>query len=255
MVPLRKHAPVRRPLVSLDIESTGTDPKTDRIVELAVVLVDTDGSRQQHVWLCNPGIPIPASSTAIHGFDDDAVRDAQPFAAIADEVASWLGGTDFAGFNLRAFDLPLLRAEYARCGKPYPFESAKVVDALHIFRSFEPRTLSAAVLHYLGREHKGAHGALADASAVLDVLAVQMARHDLPADMTELDRLSGGRQPGWVTDCGRVREEDGVQKLYLGKHQGVPLARVDRAYLDWVLRSDFPDDLKAAVRAAGKAAA
>lgn len=241
---------LKRPLASLDLETTGTDPATSRIVEVGVVKRYPDGRDETFWWLVNPEVTIPAEATRAHGYTDAAVADAPPFSGVADDIAATLTGCDLVGFNLRAFDLPLLRAEFARCGVAWPCDDANVIDAFVIYREHERRDLPAAVRHYLGREHVGAHGAVADARATLDVAFAQVARYpDLAGlDVAALDAASGGRQPTWATTDGKVRwGADGHAVWGFGKLAGKPVAS-DRGFAAWVMRNDFAADVKALVR-------
>ena len=241
---------LNRPLASLDLETTGTDPATSRIVEVGVVKRYPDGREETFWWLVNPEVTIHAEATRVHGYTDAAVADAPPFSGVADDIAATLTGCDLVGFNLRAFDLPLLRAEFARCGVAWPCDDANVIDAFVIYREHERRDLPAAVRHYLGREHVGAHGAVADARATLDVAFAQVARYpDLAGlDVAALDAASGGRQPTWATTDGKVRwGADGHAVWGFGKLAGKPVAS-DRGFAAWVMRNDFAADVKALVR-------
>lgn len=243
---------LRRPLVVLDLETTGTSITEDRVVEIALVRLDPDGTRTSRAWRVNPGRPIPAAATAVHGISDADVADAILFETIATAVGAELIGVDLAGFNLRAFDLPLLRAEFARAGVAWPCADAAVVDAFILFRERERHTLDRAVRLYCGRAHEGAHRAEADAAATLDVLLGQLAAYeDLPRDVEGLASASGGRRPDWATECGRLRwNADGELVLGFSKHAGARLCDVDAGFRAWVLKSDFPADVKELVRRA-----
>jgi len=238
-----------RSLASLDLETTGTDPATSRVVEVGIVKQHIDGRTDTLCWVVNPGVPIPFDATRIHGFADVHVEYAPPFADVAERIADALAGCDLVGFNLRAFDIPLLRAEFARCGVAWPCEDAHVIDAFVIYRERERRDLPAAARFYCGREHVGAHGAVADARAALDVAFAQVARYpDLAGlDVAALDAASGGRQPTWATADGKVRwGVDGRAVWGFGKLAGKPVAS-DRGFAAWVLRNDFTADVKALV--------
>lgn len=236
-----------RPLVTFDLESTGPRPLIDRIVQIGVIRTEPSGSETLMDLLINPGMPIPADASAVHGITDAMVATAPWFADVAAEVAEIFAGCDLHGFNLRAFDVPMLRREFARAGVAWPCEDARVVDSFAIFREREPRNLGAAVRWYCdGREHVGAHTALADARASLDVLRGQLARYpDLAAmDMTALDLASGGRRPDWAVENGQLRwRDDGDLYIAFGKHEGRRLVDMDDGFLRWVLRADFPSDV------------
>ena len=239
-----------RPLASLDLETTGTDPATSRVVEVGVVKRYPDGGERVISWRINPGVPIPTDASVIHSITDADVATYPPFADVAEDIAATLAGCDLVGFNLRAFDLPLLRAEFARCGVAWPCDDANVIDAFVIYRERERRDLPAAVRFYCGREHAGAHSAVADARAALDVAFAQVVRYpDLAGlDVAALDAASGGRQPTWATTDGKVRwGDDGRAVWGFGKLAGKPVAS-DRGFAAWVLRNDFAADVKAIVK-------
>ena len=250
--PMRPSAaplPLTRPLVSLDTETTGTDVATDRIIELGLVHLHPDGTRSRTRLMFYPGGPIPASATAVHHITDADVAGELSFAAHAEAIAQLLTDVDLCGYNLRAFDLPILRAEFQRAGVAWPCPHARVVDALVIYRDREPRTLDRAVPFYCGRHHDGAHRAEADAEATLDVLLAQVERYELPTDLGDLDQASGGRRPDWASECGRIRwNHDGDAVLAFGKAKGNRLID-ERGFAAWVLRNDFPADVKDLCRA------
>ena len=247
-----KHLRLDRPLVIFDLETTGTDPARDKIVEIGVLRIEPDGSRVSRCRRVNPEQPIPPAATAVHGIRDEDVRDEPPFRRVAKGVLDLLQGADLAGFNLWRFDVPLLQRELQECGLDLEPGQRRVVDAMTIFHRKEPRDLAAAVRFYLGREHDGAHGAEADLEATWEVLEAQLERYpDLPRSVEELDTTR--RPPGAVDSAGKfVRQEKHVVFAF-GKHQGRPLAEVAEEspdYLQWILKTDFPDDAKQLVRQA-----
>lgn len=243
---------LERPLVSLDIESTGPDPDQDRVIEVGLVRLDPDGTITPRRWLCNPGCPIPPDSTKIHGITDADVAGLPPFVDLAAEIAGHLQGCDLAGFNIRRFDIPILKREFGMAGVDWPCPDARVVDAYVIFRDREPRNLLAAVSLYAGREHKDAHSAIADASAVLDVLMGQLARYpDLPRDLPGLDQVSGARQRDWASEDGKIRwDQNGDAIIAFGsQNYGLRLIDADNSLLHWILVRSFAPDVHEICRA------
>jgi len=238
-----------RPLAVVDLESTGVDPAADRVVEVALLKLFPGGEQESYHQRVNPGIPIPAAATAVHQIRDADVAAAPPFASIASELFRTLDGCDLAGFGITSFDLPLLTAEFMRVGRPFPVASRRVIDVLVLYRKLHPRTLAAAVREYLGLEHAGAHSAVADARAAVEVLDRQIERHGLPttpaalhATLVEVDVAGKFR-----------RDADGTPLFAFGKHAGKSLAEVaasDRAYLDWMLARPFLDDVHDLIRRA-----
>jgi DNA polymerase-3 subunit epsilon len=131
---------LKRPLAVLDVEATGVDVSLDRVVEIAVVRVSPDGRRAVFHRRVNPGLPIPAPATAVHGIRDEDVIACPTFAAIAGDLLGVLAGADLAGFGIARFDIPLLAAEFARAGSTFPLAGRAVVDALAIYHRHEGGT-------------------------------------------------------------------------------------------------------------------
>jgi DNA polymerase-3 subunit epsilon len=222
------------PVCALDVETTGVDPVTDRVVEVGVLRVEPDGRAHALAQVIHPDRPIPSTATAVNGLVDADVAGAPTFAAIAPALAAFLDGADLVGFNL-PFDLTFLTAEFERAGLAFDLAGRALVDGLAIYRKKEPRDLRAAVRTFLGREHRGGHRALADAAAALQVVDAQLARYpDLPARPEDLHRLLVEIDVG-----GRLRRGPGGRvALAFGKYRGRPLAEVAAThpgYLRWVL--------------------
>lgn len=226
-------------LASLDCETTGKDPATARIVELCVVRVSPDGAVVTHKWRLNPGEPI-GEAVAVHGITDAMVADCPRFADVAPEVFAALDGAVIVGHNVRAYDIPLLRAHFARACEPWPCEEAEVIDTLLIDRARTRHDLGAVVRRWCGREHVGAHGAEADALAVLEVLRAMAGG----ASVAELVAESDGNR---ATACGRIVWGDDGRALWAfgEKARGKPL-NSDRGFARWVAeKASFPADVRA----------
>lgn len=248
-----QNLPLDRPLIFFDLETTGVDPQSDRIVEIGLIRIAPDGSRELRTRRLNPERAIPAAASAVHGIYDADVRDQPTFRQIARGLLDWLEGADLAGFNVRRFDLPLLDREFRDCGLDLALGRRKVVDAMTIFHRKEPRDLTAAVKYYLNRELDGAHSAEADIQATVEILDAQLARYaDLPRTVDELDVWTHPVRDA-VDSAGKfVRRNDEIVFAF-GKHQGRPLREVaekERGYLEWIVGTDFPDDAKSLVRQA-----
>ena len=256
--PRLEHLLLDRPLIVFDLETTGTNPAEDRIVQLAIVRFEPNlkpaGRRRPQrprsfVRNFHPDRPIPEAATAVHGIGDEDVADAPPFGEVAGWLASEFSQCDIAGFNVRRFDLPLLIHEMQRCGVELDLSGSRILDAYEIFTRFQPRTLEAAYLDYCGEEHKDSHHALGDVLATAAVLDAQVGWHeDLPPDAAGIDAMF--RKPDLA---GRLIEIDGELALAFGKHKGRTLAGMARdepAYLRWMLTACFLPDVKRAIRAA-----
>jgi DNA polymerase III subunit epsilon len=241
---------LEKPLAVIDLETTGVDVKTDRIVEISVLKIQPDGQRILRTRRLNPGIPIPAEATAIHGITDEDVAGEPRFEQLAGGLLSLLEGCDLCGFNLKRFDLRLLYSEFRRAGKTLSLEGRAIVDPMEIFHHFERRDLSAAVRMHLGREHEEAHSASADVVATVEVLDAMVLRYPglprsvagLHEQFTDKDRLGSD---------GFFHRVQGEVRFVKGKHRGEALATVaatSRDYLEWMLNQDFFDDTKTLVR-------
>jgi DNA polymerase-3 subunit epsilon len=243
-----------RPIVCFDLETTGIDPATDRIVEISILRVEPDGTRVAKTRRINPGRKIPEAATRVHGIRDEDVADAPTFAQIAKGLLQLLEGADLTGFNVSRFDIPLLDREFRDCGIDIERDRRRVVDAMTIFHRMEPRHLSAATRFYLGREHEGAHEAEADVAVAFEILEAQLARYEeIPHTVDELDAWLRRVPENALDRSGKFVEEDGRVVFNFGKHKGKPLADIAAAapdYLQWILGSDFPDDAKRYVREA-----
>ena len=241
-----------RPLVVFDIESTGTTPRKDRIIELAAVKLMPDGTEISKCWLMNPGVKIPPETTKIHGITDEIVKDCPTFADKADEIFAFFEGCDLSGFNADRFDIPCLEEEFARVGKNFAPSSRRHVDVQRIYHRMEPRDLSAAVRFYLGRDHTGAHGAEADAMATLEVLKAQMEKYPgLPQTVGEMDEYLVPHDPLNADRYGMLRWKDGELTINFGKKKGESLRKLllnEPNYLRWIVKGDFDTEVKAIVR-------
>ncbi|HTR03376.1 MAG TPA: 3'-5' exonuclease [Thermoanaerobaculia bacterium] len=244
--------PLDRPLVVFDTETTGTNSRNDRIIEIACLKVHPDGRREQFVRRLNPGVPIPAASTAIHGIREADVADAPRFRDVAVELAAFLAGADLGGYNITGFDLPVLRSEFLRAGIPFEVSDRRLVDAQRIFFSREPRHLAAAARFYCQAEHTGAHGALADAEMTLRVLEGQLGRYpDLPRTVVELHETFCAGLDQDIDPEGRIRLVNGEPTVNFGKNRGRLLRDISReepGFLRWIIKGDFSDPVKEIAR-------
>ncbi len=244
-----------RPLAFIDLESTGTSPERDRIVEIAVLKLHPDGREEFLCKRVNPGMPIPPDAIAVHGITDADVADEPPFSQYAQSIAAVLADCDYAGFGITRFDLPLLRAEFWRAKQiDFRWREHGVIDAMTIYHQKHPRDLAAAVREYCGREFQHAHSAEEDVRASMDVLLGQMERHqDLPGNVDDLNRVLNADANERIDHDGKFAWVDGEATITFGKNKGRSLrdlARRDPDYLAWILNQDFADDVKEIARAA-----
>lgn len=239
---------LQRPAVVFDLEATGVSITTDRIVEISVIKILTDGSEEVKTRRVNPGIPIPAEATAVHGITDEDVKDCPTFAQIAKSLYDWIEGCDLIGFNSNRFDIPMLAEEFLRAGIDPKFHECNMVDVQVLYHKMEPRNLSAGYKFYTGKDLDNAHSAEADTRATYEILQAQLDRYpeELENSIESLAELSSYRKQ--VDYAGTlVYNDEGEVVLNIGKYRGQLLRDVlkrDSGYYAWVMKSDFSLDTK-----------
>lgn len=245
---------LQRPLAFFDLETTGTRIGKDRIVQIGIIRLLPNGTRESYQTLVNPEMPIPAEATAVHGISDSDVADAPTLGAVAGVVLDELAGCDLSGFNVLRFDIPFLTEELHRVGYDWNTADLRVVDVQRIFHKMEPRDLSAALRFYCGKEHSGAHDALADVEATADVLLAQLERYPeaLQGDVAFLGELSGDRQRS-PDAAGKLKfDEKGAICISFGKYAGWTLENIGRndpGYLQWLMtKAELPGSTLAVMR-------
>lgn len=233
---------LRRPLAVFDIESTGVDYVKDRIIDLCIVRLNVDGTRDVKNFRLNPGMAIPAEASMIHGIYDEDVVTAPTFKEKAQEIFDYLDPCDLAGFNSNKFDVPLLLEEFIRCDYNLILDTRALVDVHRIFTHFEKRTLEAAYKFYCNKSLENAHNAEADTVATLDVLLAQLDRYEelKDADVRALHDISNEER---IIDSGRRFVYLNDKPVFnFGKYKGRPVEdvlRSDPGYYNWMLDGDF----------------
>jgi len=234
---------LKNPLIFFDLETTGIDVTSDRIVEISYLKIYPNGDEESKTMKVNPTIPIPAKVTAIHGITDEDVKDAPLFSEIARTLAKVFEGSDFAGYNSNKFDIPLLAEEFLRSGADIDLMKRKFVDIQVIFHKKEQRTLSAAYKFYCDKELIDAHSAEADTLATYEILKAQLDRYsDLPNDVDELSKFSSHNRN--ADFLGRIIfDEEGHEVFNFGKYKGQlveDILKKDQGYYGWMMNGQFP---------------
>jgi DNA polymerase-3 subunit epsilon len=247
---------LKNPVVFLDLETTGMNIATDRIVEIAFLKVNIDGSEEEKQLRINPEMPIPPEVSEIHGIYDEDVKDAPTFRQVAKTLAKFIEGCDLGGFNSNRFDIPLLAEEFLRADVDIDLKKHKFIDVQAIFHKMEKRTLAAAYKFYCNTDLVDAHSAMADTRATYEVLKAQLdvykdAVYDdgkgvktvpIVNDVEKLSEFSSYDRN--VDFVGRiVYDDNGVEVFNFGKNKGVPVEKVFReqpGYYGWMMESEFP---------------
>jgi DNA polymerase-3 subunit epsilon len=236
-----------RPIVFFDIESTGLNTGTDRIVEIALLKVQPDGTTRTMVHRINPLMKIPEEAVRIHGITDQDVAGKPSFEKLAGEIAAFIRDCDLGGYNSDKFDIPILAEEFARVGYDIDLKKTRFVDVQAIFFKKEPRNLAAAYKFYCNAELTDAHSAKADVDATWEILQAQLDRYpDLEPRVESLAAM--GQASRFVDFAGRIILSDNGQEVFnFGRYKGNPVMEVfrkDPQYYDWMMNGDFPEYTK-----------
>ncbi len=257
---------LNKDIVFFDIEATGLSVVRDRIVQIALIKYSKKGGEPiEKSMLINPGIPISAEAMGVHGITPKDVANKPTFAQVAQELFDFIGDADLGGYNSNRYDIPMLMEEFARVGLELDISKRNLVDVQRIFYKMEPRTLRAALKFYCGKELEGAHDALADVRATVDVLKGQLDKYkgvDLVDEEGEVTpepiRNNMKAIHDFVND---LRFLEPTQKLKLndkkevvfsfGKYNNVPVKEVfkkDPNYHNWIQKMEFSSQMKQIVR-------
>ena len=232
-----------RPIVFIDLETTGTNLSTDRIIEIAMVKIVPDGNRLTKRKLLNPTIPIKKESTDIHGITDEMVKDAPTFKQVGNEIKQFIDNSDMGGYNSNRFDIPILVEEFLRAGLEVDLTSRRMIDVQHIFYTMEPRTLSAAYKYFCEKELFDAHSAEADINATIEVFEAQLIKYGhLGRTVESILGIIGEEK---IVDYARRfgLDDKGREIFNFGKFKGrsvVEVLKAEPQYYDWMMKGDFP---------------
>ena len=232
-----------KPLAFFDLETTGLNIATDRIVEISIVKIMPNGDKEIKTKLINPTIPISKESVAIHGIKDDDVKEKATFKEVSNELNDFINDCDLAGYNSNRFDIPLLAEEFLRAGINFDVASRKLVDVQNIFHKKEQRTLVAAYKFYCDKDLTNAHSAEADTTATYEILEAQIAKYDdIKSDTDFLSEFS--QMTKNVDLLGRfIYNDKNIAIFNFGKHKGKPVTEVlekEPGYYGWMMNGDFP---------------
>jgi DNA polymerase-3 subunit epsilon len=233
---------LKKPLAFIDLETTGTNLACDRIVEIAIVRINVDGTKVTKRKLVNPEIPIPTGASDVHGITDDMVKEAPVFKQIANEIRQFIDNCDLGGYNSNRFDIPLLVEEFLRAGMEFDITARKLLDVQKIYHQMEQRTLGAAYKFYCNKTLEGAHSAEVDAAATSEILESQLEKYPQLGD--SVDTILNFLGEEQIVDLARrFIMEKGTEVFNFGKHKGKSVADVLKAepqYYDWMMKGEFP---------------
>ncbi len=234
---------LKKPIVFFDLETTGINIATDRIVEISILKIFPNGTQESKTWLVNPEIEIPQQAIDVHGITNEKVVTEPTFKELASKVNEMIFDADLAGFNSNRFDIPLLAEELLRAGIDFDMEERKAIDVQVIFHKKEQRTLSAGYKFYCGKDLEDAHSAEADTLATYEILKAQLDRYDDVENSVEaLSEFSSHTKradfAGFI-----LFDEDQEEIFSFGKYKGRKVEDVlkeNPGYNSWIQQADFP---------------
>ena len=253
------HLNLTNPLAFLDLETTGINVTHDRIIEIAIIKLMPSGERLTFEKRINPEKDVPIEASLVHGIYTEDIQDKPTFKGIAKKLIAFLKGADFAGFNLLRFDIPILVESFLRSDIEFKFENRNIIDVQKIFHLMEKRTLKAAHLFYCQKDLKGAHSAMVDTEATVNILIAQVKKYEnkvvvdalgnvigkIENDVQKLHNLTN---PKMIDFAGRiVYNEKQIPIFNFGKHKGKIVSEVlktEPTYYNWMIKGDFPLDTK-----------
>ena len=249
-----------KPIAFFDIEATGLNVTNDRIIEISILKILANGTKEVRTWLVNPDYPITEEASKIHGYSNDDLKDKPTFKQVANDVSKFFANSDLAGYNSLRFDIPMLVEEFLRVGVDFEVKNRKLIDVQNIFMKMEQRTLKAAYRFYLNKNLENAHAAEADTIATYEILEAQLDKYE----NTEFTDKEGIVSTPVINDMKALQEfsnynknadlmgqiiynKDGVETINFGKHKGRTVEDVfknEPAYYSWIMKSDFPQYTK-----------
>ena len=238
---------LKRPLATFDLETTGVNVASDRIVEISIIKLNPDGSEETLTELVNPEMPIPAEAAAVHGITNEKVADKPTMKQLGPRIVAFIGDADLSGYNCLKFDVPLLMEEFLRNDIDFSMRNRNVVDVQNIFHKMEQRTLVAAYKFYCNGDLTDAHSAEADTRATLEVLKAQVEKYDELKGNVEM--LSDFSKRGNAVDfAGHIVEgENGDPVFNFGKNKGrsvIETLKNNPGYYGWMMDAQFPSYTK-----------
>jgi len=251
---------LKKPIAFFDIEATGLNVTKDRIVEISVLKINPNNTRELRTWLLNPDYPICKEAEMIHGYSNNDLSDKPTFKQVAKDIARFLTSCDLAGYNSLKFDIPMLVEEFLRADVDFDIKKRQLVDVQNIFMKMEQRTLKAAYNFYLGKTLENAHEAEADTIATFEILEAQLDRYS----NTEYTDKEGSVSTPVINDIQALSDfskhqknadligqlafnKDGKEIFNFGKHKGKTVEEIftkEPSYYSWMMKADFPQYTK-----------
>lgn len=222
----------KQKFVCIDCETTGLDPKVDRIIEVAVLCFDASSTYEKMESLVDPECEIPQESIDIHHITQEMIQGKPKIHEVLPEILKLIGNHIIVGHGV-GFDIALLVNASERFNIPCKISNNRYLDTLRMARLYGESPVNS--LEHL-RKHfniplEGAHRAMNDVIVNREVFLHLAKRYKTTEQLFEA--LS---KPILMTH------------MPFGKHKGRPLKEIPLQYLQWMSRGDFDGDLLYSIR-------
>ncbi len=221
----------------IDCESTGLEPATDRIIEIAVALFTFDGIIDFFESLIFPNCDIPQKSQEIHKISKEMLEGKPTIDQILPQILKMIQGHVLVGHGI-GFDIALINAEAKRHQIPSKIEEQPFLDTLRMARLYgeSPSNSLQQLRQHFNIQPEEAHRAMSDVAINIEVFK-HLAK---PYTKTE-EVFTVLKKP--------IR----LKAMPLGKHKGRKFDEIPLEYLIWAARKDFDQDLLFSIRSELKA--
>jgi DNA polymerase-3 subunit epsilon len=244
---IHRYLALDKPLVVFDIETTGLNLSSDKIVELAYIKIWDNGRMKQDDMILDPEIKIGLESIAVHGIRNRDVKGKPKFRDRVQELWDVFHDCYYSGFNIINFDLPILRREFIRIGMDFEYSTKQIIDSREIFLKMVPRTLSSTYEYFCHKKFKEWHTALNDTEASLEILVKQLEKYKEIRDWEFINKIHKSEEDEYSDGTLKFYWLRGEAYFAFSKYRDRRLkdiAREDPEFLEWILSADFSEEVK-----------
>lgn len=238
-------------MVIFDLETTGPQVSTDKIVQLAYIKIWPNGKAKEDSILLDPEMEISKIASEIFRITNKNVEGEPKFRDKAQEIWDIFNNCYYGGFNIINFDLPILRREFVRIGMDFSYDVSQIIDSRVIFWFMVPRNLSSAYKYFCNKEFKAEKNALADVEVTAEILLKQLERYSEFDDIKFINKMHEGFDEDTADNSRKFYWKNGKTHFSFSRHKDKALsdvAREDPGFLEWMLEEDFTKEVKAIIR-------
>jgi DNA polymerase-3 subunit epsilon len=218
--------------ICLDCETTGLDPKNDRIIEVAVTKFTFSETLESFETLIDPETPISETSMAIHHINLEMVQGKPKIQNVLPTVIKMIGPHIVIGHGIQ-MDISFLAEACKRFDIPNPFSSLVSIDTLRLARLYgeSPTNSLERLRQHFNIAAEGAHRAMNDVTVNIAVFKYLTTTFKTTEQLLE-----------------RLKKPILLKTMPLGKYKGRPFGEIPIEYLKWASRGDFDLDLSFSIR-------